>query len=32
MSADPSLQSMQIDFEPFLADTLATLVRGVLKP
>ncbi len=31
MAADPSLHSMQIDFEPFLAKTLATLVRGALK-
>lgn len=30
MAADPSLQSMQIDFEPFLADTLTMLVRGTL--
>ena len=30
MAADPSLQAMQIDFEPFLASTLTTLVRGTL--
>lgn len=30
MAADPTLQSMQIDFEAFLAATLATLVRGTL--
>lgn len=30
MAADPSLQAMQIDFEPFLAATLTTLVRGTL--
>jgi AcrR family transcriptional regulator len=30
MAADPTLQSMQIDFEPFLAATLTTLVRGTL--
>ena len=30
MAADPSLQPMQIEFEPFLARTLTTLVRGML--
>lgn len=28
MANDPGLQFMQIDFEPFLRDTLAALVRG----
>lgn len=31
MAADPSLQPLQIEFEPFLARTLATLVRGMLQ-
>ena len=31
MAADPSLQPMQIEFEPFLARTLTTLVRGMLR-
>ena len=31
IAADASLQSMCIDFESFLADTLRTLVRGMLK-
>ena len=31
MAADPSLQPMQIEFEPFLARTLTTLVRGMLQ-
>lgn len=31
IAADASLQSMRIDFESFLADTLRTLVRGTLK-
>ena len=30
LAADPALQSMLIDFEPFLAHTLRTLVRGML--
>lgn len=30
IAADASLQSMCLDFEPFLADTLRTLVRGTL--
>jgi AcrR family transcriptional regulator len=30
MAQDPSLQPMQIEFEPFLAQTLTTLVRGML--
>jgi AcrR family transcriptional regulator len=30
MATDPSLHSMQIDFEPFLASTLMTLVNGML--
>ena len=31
LAADASLQSMQIEFEPFLTQTLVALVRGVLK-
>ena len=31
VAADPSLHMMQIDFESFLALTLTTLVRGVLR-
>ena len=31
MAGDASLQSMQIDFEGFLALTLTTLVRGMLS-
>ena len=31
MAEDPSLQSLQIEFEPFLARTLTTLVRGMLR-
>ncbi len=31
MAADPSFHTMQIEFEPFLAATLTTLVRGVLS-
>jgi len=30
IAADASLQSMCLDFESFLADTLGTLVRGTL--
>lgn len=30
MAQDPSLQPMQIEFEPFLAQTVTTLVRGML--
>jgi AcrR family transcriptional regulator len=29
---DPSLQRMRIGFEPFMAQTLATLLRGTLAP
>jgi AcrR family transcriptional regulator len=29
---DPSLQPMRIEFEPFMAQTLATLLRGTLAP
>jgi AcrR family transcriptional regulator len=31
MAADPSLQPMQIEFEPFLAQTLRLLTRGMLS-
>ena len=31
LAADASLQPLQIEFEPFLARTLATLVRGMLQ-
>ena len=31
MAEDPNLQSLCIDFEPFLAATLTTLVRGTLQ-
>jgi AcrR family transcriptional regulator len=31
MAEDPNLQSLRIDFEPFLAATLTTLVRGTLQ-
>jgi AcrR family transcriptional regulator len=30
LAQDPSLQGMRIDFEPFMAQTLATLLRGML--
>ncbi|APW43720.1 hypothetical protein RS694_15040 [Rhodoferax saidenbachensis] len=32
MEADPSLHSMRIAFEPFVAHTLTTLLRGMLHP
>ena len=31
IAADPSLSPLQIEFEPFLARTLTTLVRGMLR-
>jgi AcrR family transcriptional regulator len=31
MASDPELQFMQIDFEPFLRDTLAALLRGTVS-
>jgi AcrR family transcriptional regulator len=32
LAQDPSLQGMCIEFEPFLAGTLSTLLRGSLQP
>lgn len=32
MADDPTLQGMCLDFEPFMSDTLSTLVRGMLHP
>jgi AcrR family transcriptional regulator len=32
LDSDPTLHPMRIAFEPFMADTLATLLRGMVQP